>query len=188
MNRVIRQSHRLWEPEQAIPLEPFAGDGPKSPARFVVDFIRANIRHQYGFALNSSTVLEEWLHVYPKGHKQTWFNRKAGKPISFSEKLAGENKVIEQLTRNNSLFLSAAAQNSHEMLLPIYNWFWNSLTFVLGDRSVESIRTAEMCNDGETRDLIARLLRVADLGIADLTVDEEREEFAEKGITSFEEV
>ena len=55
--------------------------------------------------------------------------------MSFSEKLSGENKVIEQLTRNNSLFLSSAAQNNHEMLLPIYNWFWTTLVFVTGDRS-----------------------------------------------------
>ena len=79
--------------------------------------------------MNSTAVLEEWLHVYPQGKKQTWFNRKAGKPISFGEKLAGENRVIEQLTRNNSLFLSAAAQNNHEMLLPIYHWFRNTLHY-----------------------------------------------------------
>jgi uncharacterized protein len=180
MNRVLRESHRLWEPEQAIPLEPFVGEVAESPARFVVDFIHAAVRHQYGFALNSSTVLEEWLHVYPKGKKQTWFNRKAGKPISFSEKLAGENRVIEQLTRKNSLFLSAAAQNNHEMLRPICDWFWTTLVFVTGDRSVETRQTIKMCEDSEARALIARLLSVADLGIADLVSVESTSTLAEK--------
>jgi AAA15 family ATPase/GTPase len=188
MNRAIRQSQRFWEPEQAIPLEAFAGEAPECSSRFVVDFIQGRVRHQYGFAANTAAVTEEWLHVYPNGKKQAWFQRKGGEPILFGEKLLGENRVIEQLTRNNSLFLSAAAQNNHEMLVPVYKWFWNSHTFVLGDRSIESIRTAEMCNDSETRDLIARLLRAADLGIADVIVEEEREEFSEKGITSFEEV
>jgi energy-coupling factor transporter ATP-binding protein EcfA2 len=175
MNRVIRQSHRLWEPEQPIPLEPFAGEGPETPTRFGVDFIHAGIRHQYGFAVNSAAVLEEWLHVYPKGKKQTWFNRKAGSPISFGEKLAGENRVIEQLTRNNSLFLSAAAQNNHEMLLPVYDWFWTNLVFVTGDRSEETKQTIKMCEeDRETRALITRLLSGADLGIADLTITTKR--------------
>ena len=50
-------------------------------------------------------------------------SRQADRAISFSDKLAGENKMIAQLVRKNSLFLSAAAQNNHEMLLPIYNWF-----------------------------------------------------------------
>lgn len=182
MDRAIHDSHRLWEPEKPIPLQPYAGEVPECPARFVVDFIHAGIRHQYGFAANSVAVLEEWLHVYPKGKKQTWFSRKAGSPISFSEKLAGENKVIEQLTRTNSLFLSAAAQNNHEMLLPIYNWFWNSLTFVVGGRRLEHKHTAEMCSDVETRSLITRLLCIADLGIADLNVEIENvpEEFKEK--------
>lgn len=175
MNRVIRESHRFWEPEQPIPLEPFVGEGPECPTRFVIDFIRENIRHQYGFVVNSSSVLEEWLHVYPKGHKQTWFRRKAGEKMSFSEKLRGENTVIEQLTRNNSLFLSAAAQNNHEMLLPVCNWFWITLVFVIGDRNEETKQTIKMCEeDRETLTLVTRLLSVADLGIAELIITAER--------------
>jgi uncharacterized protein len=181
MNRVLRESHRLWEPEQAIPLEPFAGEAPETPTQLVVDFIHANIRHQYGFTVNSSKVLEEWLHVYPKGKKQTWFNRKAGRPISFSEKLAGENRVIEQLARKNSLFLSAAAQNNHEMLRPIYDWFWTNLVFVTGDRSEETKQTIKMCEeDRETNALITRLLSIADLGIADISITESTGGLAEQ--------
>jgi uncharacterized protein len=182
MDRAIHDSHRRWEPEQAIPLDPFAGEAAESLTRFAVDFVHGDIRHQYGFAVNSTAVQEEWLHVYPKGKRQAWFERKAGRPISFSEKLAGENRVIEQLTRNNSLFLSAAAQNNHEMLLPIYNWFWNTLTFVGGGRRSLRKQTVEMCNDAETRSLITRLLCSADLGIADLSVEVENvsEEFREK--------
>jgi uncharacterized protein len=189
-DRVIHDSHRLWEPEQPIPLEPFAGEGSETPTRFVVDFIHAGVRHQYGFAVNSAAVLEEWMHVYPNGKKQTWFNRRAGSPISFGEKLAGENRVIEQLTRNNSLFLSAAAQNNHEMLLPVYNWFWNTFRFVVGERNVVSRLTAEMCNDSETRAGIVRLLNVADLGIADLSITAGKapEKLGEKGSTSWEEI
>ena len=182
MDDAIHNSHRLWEPAQPIPVEPFMGEVPERPTRFVVDFIHADIRHQYGFVMNSAAVLEEWLHVYPKGKRQAWFNRKVGAPISFSEKLAGENRVIEQLTRNNSLFLSAAAQNNHEMLLPVFNWFWNTLTFVAGSRTSERKQTVEMCNDAETRALITRLLCRADLGIADLavTVENVPEELTEK--------
>jgi AAA15 family ATPase/GTPase len=170
MNRTIRDSHRLWEPEQAIPLESFAGEADECPSTFMVDFVHAEVHHQYGFVVNSESVLEEWLYVYPKGKRQTWFSRKVGKPITFSEKLAGENRVIDQLTRRNSLFLSAAAQNNHEMLRPIYDWFWTTLVFVAGDRSVETKQTIKMCEDSETRALIARLLSIADLGIGDLRV------------------
>jgi len=138
--------------------------------------------------VNSTAVIGEWLHVYPKGKKQTWFNGKAGSPISFGEKLAGQNRVIEQLTRNNSLFLSAAAQNNHEMLRPVYNWFWSTFRFLVGERNEVSRRTAEMCNDSETRAGIVRLLNIADLGIADLsiTVENAPEKLGEKTGTSWE--
>jgi hypothetical protein len=79
------------------------------------------------------------------------------------------------LTRSNSLFLSAAAQNNHEMLLPIYNWFWTTLVFVIGGRSEETKQTIKMCQESpETRALITRLLSIADLGIADLTITVKR--------------
>jgi AAA15 family ATPase/GTPase len=41
MNRTIRDSHRLWEPEQAIPLESFAGEADECPSTFMVDFVHA---------------------------------------------------------------------------------------------------------------------------------------------------
>lgn len=182
VQRAIHQSHRLWKPEQPIPRESFAGEPADHPTRFIVDFIRTDVRHQYGFVANSTAVLEEWLHVYPRGKRQTWFSRKVGNRISFSDKLIGENRVIEQLTRNNSLFLSAAAQNNHEMLLPIFNWFSSTLTLVTGERAMERQRTVEMCNDVETRGLIARLLSGADLGIADVSVESLPDEVMDKAV------
>ncbi len=97
-----------------------------------------------------------------KGTEQTWFSRKAEEPHVIQRQAAwARTEVIEQLTRNNSLFLSAAAQNNHEMLLPIYNWFWTTLVFVTGDRSEQTKQTIKMCEeDRETRALIARLLSV----------------------------
>jgi AAA15 family ATPase/GTPase len=172
LHDVILDSHRFWKPERSIPRVPFVRDI-ESPSRFVIDFIRDGIRHQYGFAVDSSAILEEWLHVYPKGKRQVWFSRRLGKPFSFSAKLTGENKMIGQLTRNNSLFLSAAAQNNHELLLPVYKWVSRFLVFVIGDRDVWQLRTASMCNEIETRALMAQLLRVADLGISDVQVAEE---------------
>ena len=169
MGNAVRDSHRLWEPGQQIPVEPFAGEADGLPTTFMVDSVFAGIRHQYGFAINSDGVLQEWLHVYPKGKKQTWFSRKGG-PISFGEKLIGDNRVIEQLTRKNSLFLSAAAQNNHEMLLPVYNWFRNSLKLFVGGRGLDTAQTINMCEDPDALGIITRLLRVADLGIADLRV------------------
>lgn len=170
----VLASHQGWQPDGPIPREPFAMDEESGEAssEFEVDFLIDGIRHQYAFALDSKAILREWLCVYPNGKKQTWFNRATGKPTSFGSKMPGENRVIEGLTRKNSLFLSAAAQNNHEALLPVYRWFRRSLSFVVGDRDVWKLRTANLCTKEDYRNAVARFVSAADLGIADLCVEE----------------
>jgi AAA15 family ATPase/GTPase len=173
MASAVSLSHRGWSPDAPIPRQPFMTDEESSlePSEFEADFLLAGVRHRYGFRVNSQVVLEEWLYVYPKGKKQTWFHRKRGNPIVFSNKMPGENRVIENLTRQNSLFLSAAAQNAHEALLPIFTWL-SGLLFVIGDRSQYSEHTARLCSKLDYRNEIARLVSVADLGIAEMSVED----------------
>jgi predicted ATPase len=174
MAKAVEESHRNWKPEGPIPREPFLSDAETStePTEIEADFLLANVRYRYGFRVDSETVLEEWLYVYPKGKKQTWFYRKRGSPIAFSSRMTGENRTIENLTRKNSLFLSAAAQNNHEALLPVYEWL-SDLLFVIGERAVYQWRTARLCAESDFRNSVAKLVSLADLGITDLEVKEE---------------
>jgi len=172
-------SHTQWQPGQRIPVEPFAGDDPAIPCEFSVDFLLDGVRHQYGFSANSQAILREWLYAYPKGKRQLWFSRGENGPISFGAKMPGENKVIEGLVRKNSLFLSAAAQNNHAALSPVYAWFSESELFEIGRNAMggrSSFRAmldaAQFCQEETDRSTIARLLTQADLGIADLALEE----------------
>jgi hypothetical protein len=131
--------------------------------------------------MNPLAVLEEWMYAYPAGKKQTWFSREADKPIYFSTKLLGDNRAIERLTRPNSLFLSAAAQNNHEALSVIYRWFSNSLSFVTGERSATRSLAKVLHSNAGLRQRLARSLSLADLGITDLVVkDLSAKDFGEK--------
>ena len=177
MANAVKFSHSQWQPDQRIPVEPFAGDDPALPSEFSVDFLLAGIRYQYGFAANSQAILREWLFVYPQRKKQVWFKRVEGAPISFGAKMPGENKVIESLVRKNSLFLSAAAQNNHAVLSPVYGWFAQPTSFVIGHhgqigRAAYGAHAARFCQEEADRATIARLLTQADLGIADLSVED----------------
>ena len=116
-------------------------------------------------------MLEEWLYVYPNGKKQTWFHRKQGSPIVFSKKMPGENRTIEALTRKNSLFLSAAAQNNHEALLPVYGWL-AGMSFVLVSRPFIIGYTTMLCAQSDVKNQIARMVSVADLGIDEMVVQQ----------------
>ena len=81
------------------------------------------VRHQYGFVASDECFLEEWLYVWPHGKKQVWFERDNNK-FKFGEHLKGENKVVEDATRPNALFLSTAVQLKHDQLEEIYAWFF----------------------------------------------------------------
>src|ERR1019366_8547829 len=173
MASAVSLSHRDWSPDGPIPREPFMAneESKREPSEIEVDFLLAGVRHRYGFRVDSQAVLEEWLYVYPKGKKQTWFHRKRGNPIVFSDKMPGENRTIENLTRQNSLFLSAAAQNAHEAVLPIFTWLSGFLC-VIGDRRKYRSHTAELCSKLDYKNEIARLVSVADLGIAEMRVED----------------
>jgi AAA15 family ATPase/GTPase len=176
MANAVKFSHSQWQPDQRIPTDPFAGDDPALPSEFSADFLLDGIRHQYGFAASPQAILREWLYVYPKSKRQVWFERAEGTPISFGAKMPGENKVIEGLTRKNSLFLSTAAQNNHEVLAPVYRWFSQSISFVIGNlglasRVAHNESTAQFCQEEVDKATITRLLTQADLGIEGLRIE-----------------
>jgi len=123
MRDAVLSSQGSWIPDKGVPRDPF-GCGPKrsEPSLFEVMFFIDGIRYQYGFAANDECFLEEWLHAWPKGKKRVWFARDESK-FKFGDDLRGENKRIQEITRPNSLFISAAAQNNHRRLMPIFSWF-----------------------------------------------------------------
>ena len=174
MANAVRFSHTAWQPDQRIAVEPFAGNDPAVPSEFSVDFLLSGIRRQYGFVANSQAILQEWLYVYPKGKKQVWFKRDEGGPIFFGARMPGENKAIEGFVRRNSLFLSVAAQNNHQALLPIFEWFSESISIIghlaLFGRTYRIVELTEL--DETDRAAVLGLLRHADLGIAELAIEE----------------
>jgi hypothetical protein len=175
MAGAVQHSQRTWSPGGPIPREPFLLD-PQSksdPSSFDVDLLIDGVRFNYGFTLNDSEVLKEWLHAYPT-HKrpikrQTWFKREAN-TYAFGKKLIGDNRAIERLTRPNSLFLSAAAQNNHDALLPIYKWFTEQFRYAPVERGYLRMQTAEMCQDEGFRLSLHHILRAADLGVLGVDV------------------
>lgn len=119
--------------------------------------------------------------------------------------MKGENKLIEEITRNNALFVSAAVQNKHIQLTPIFSWFrslqpinlptitpqvsssWFSGTALdrwLEKGVAEARQPALFENPTSDESLIERfrsLLTNADAGIIDLKVDKsESDEFARR--------
>ncbi|MEZ4301076.1 MAG: ATP-binding protein [Polyangiaceae bacterium] len=123
MRSAVLQSHRLWEPGGGTPQQPFALNAhAQSPSTFEVDIWTGGTRHRYGLILSQKRVEEEWLYTVRGTRRQTLFERE-GDRFEFGRGFSGENETIRGLTRANSLFLSAAAQNNHAGALPVFSWF-----------------------------------------------------------------
>lgn len=177
MSSVVLHSHRHWPPEGPIPRDPFLLDeeARRGVSAYEVDVLIEGTRFSYSFALNDQEVVTERLDAYPIGRKTTkrqmWFQRE-GRAFTFGKNLRGDKSAIERITRPNSLFLSAAAQNNHEALLPVYRWFAEKLTHVQKDREPFHIETLRICQEPKIKQTLVELLKEADLGIVGLSVRE----------------
>lgn len=176
MARAVIESQTAWKPEAPIPRSPFLLDSTAKdePSKFDIEFVIDSVRYAYGFSLSTHRVEHEYLFAFPRGRQQVWFERDASSKKAFEpgKHLLGENKTIWALTRPNSLFLSAAAQNNHKTLSPIHRWFASEVHTVTPEDRDEHIRLAMVAaGRKEGRAFILRLLGAADLGIVDLAVE-----------------
>lgn len=64
----VLESHQRWEPNGSTGREPFRLDQARStePTTFVFDLVAEGVRYEYGFALDDTRVLEEWLFSWPQ--------------------------------------------------------------------------------------------------------------------------
>ncbi|HKY40152.1 MAG TPA: ATP-binding protein [Polyangiaceae bacterium] len=183
MRDAVLLSYRSWEPETGVPVEPFALSQKRmAPSFYEVEIIANDVRFRYGFVIGRNRVEEEWLFAWPHGHKQTWFERE-GDSFKFGGNLHGDNEAIRGLTRDNSLFLSVAAQNNHAALMTVFRWFRGiQVTARRGSTAHPANAIANMFSRhlslfGEEESLNDRkalldLLQAADTGIVDMRVDE----------------
>jgi hypothetical protein len=124
MRSAVLFSHQRGDRGTGIPRAPFALDPAcrAAPSSFDIDFVIDGIRHHYGFQASDEAFLAEWLFAFPHGRRQTLFEREE-QIFEFGRSLKGRNRIISELTRPNSLFLSAATQNDHDYLSKISSFF-----------------------------------------------------------------
>lgn len=111
----------------------------------------------------------EWLHTYPRGRRQVWFDRRDGEITFPGEGLRGEKLDLARRTRRDSLYLTVAAKFNQEQLFPVFEWFRDNLWLISPewpDRGQRQSYTKDrVLRDPEFRDRVTRLLAVADMGI-----------------------
>ncbi|MFC1976125.1 ATP/GTP-binding protein [Chloroflexota bacterium] len=177
----VRKSYEN-NPDAPIPIHPFRLDieSSENPTEFEITFIHKDIRYEYGFSADQDRVYEEWLIAYPKGAAQVWFERPSEPNAKetdwyFGRQLKGEKYKLVPLTRSNALFLSVAAQFNHPQLSTVYEWFAKYLQVISDDLPRELLEFITLRNVRKNKDLhskVKNLLKIADLGIADFSIEE----------------
>jgi hypothetical protein len=174
----IRSSFKQ-DPDAATKITPFLLGAPATskPTSLEAAFVAQDgVLYRYGFSLDQTTVLEEWLLSYEAGRPRQLFRRHTaedGRPrFKFSSYLRGEKQKLTGLTRRNALFLSVGASLNNEQLGTPYRWLTRHITSVSADR-LSSFPAAQMLLEMKVETARVRdLLRYADLGIVDFVLTE----------------
>ncbi|OYU00700.1 MAG: hypothetical protein CFE36_14500 [Sphingomonadaceae bacterium PASS1] len=126
MRSAILHSHTRGNPEGGVPRRPFALDASATerPSILEADFLIDGIRYQFGFEANNERFTKEWLYSFPEGKRRKLYDR-TDQNVSFGPSMRGPKRLLSELMRPNSLFLSTATQNDHEQLSEIRKFFSN---------------------------------------------------------------
>jgi uncharacterized protein len=169
----IRDSHNAWKPDSPINRDAFALESSEDvPTLFDTAFVIDGVRYEYGFKLDSKTIVGEWLYAYPNGRRQMWFTRSSNddERMRFGKHFYGENRTIDTLTRKNSLFLSAAAQNNHELITPIFRGLTEGVSFDFGFRKNVGAEYSKQLKNPKLIEQISRMMGLADVGVVGVDV------------------
>lgn len=178
-------SHKSQDATDPIPRNPFLLDAGSAerPTRFDCLFSVQDSDagapqevYEYGFSCTDTEFTEEWLHQIVRRKRQTTvmlFKRATADGavrMTFGSRLRGGNRAIAALTRPNSLFLSAAAQNNHPQLGRIHRQFLEPWQVHSGEVNEQQIAKALVRLDRPGA--FMELMRQADLGVEDVELDE----------------
>ena len=167
MRRMVSWSQIKGTPGGGIPprhefrLDP-AWSG--KPSCFDIDFVLDGVRYHYGFEASDEAFVSEWLYEIPKAHRRKLYERD-GDRFDFGRHLQGRNRNVAELTRPNSLFLSAAAQLGHPQLSGIYGYF-RDMAFMFSPTVNSNAASSIFANADEAiRKRVIRFLRAIDTGV-----------------------
>ncbi|MEO3859357.1 hypothetical protein [Acrocarpospora sp. B8E8] len=110
-------------------------EGPKGeddPSFFEADFVIDAVRWTYGFELGPTRVVAEWIHSYPRGHRQVWMDRDTSRAevYEWPGNRVKDRAQLVRRTRPNALLLSTAGTDNHPQLSALFHWFRRNLLLI----------------------------------------------------------
>ncbi|MCJ2131576.1 AAA family ATPase [Methylobacterium sp. E-045] len=194
LRSAVLHSQSKWEPDGGTRVRPF-GDkhGRNDLTSIEVEFILEDVRYVYGIVAHPGFFAEEWLKSFPLGRERPLFQRISSVSPDFyklkpGSEIEGQIKVnasehftkdLEYLDgavtrcRQNSLFLSVAAQDNHPICLKIYQWFRSIQVdniSISTDRSFAMSAAELIASDPQSKSSILTVMKAADPNLVDIRV------------------
>jgi AAA15 family ATPase/GTPase len=170
MRRIVLTSFKAPGRSSRISRHPFRldSDAMNTPSEFSVDLVLNGIRHEYGFRVDDTRVMEEWAYRYTHGKASTLFRRTGDNVDLIGDLNRAKGRAVKEILRPHSLFLSAAAAADHPDFLPLYEWFDSNLILCeASSRTARWLYTAHLLTHENRRAQVLDMLHAADLGITD---------------------
>lgn len=166
----ILNSSRESQAGEKIAVTPFllSTETENQPSLFEFVFIVNNVKYRYGFCLNNTEVVDEWL-FEAKKIKETLLFKRHLQEFDISTKFKEGNKV-KDLTRNNALLLSVAAQFNIKIAKDILSWFIR-LNVISGLSEYNPV-TIDYVSTPEHKKQFIDILKTADFSIEDFKLQE----------------
>ncbi len=174
---VVNSAVGIREGDKYNNIIPFLFDpiSAEQPTELEITFLEDGVRYQYGFAINQTRIVKEWLLVYKARKSQRWFEREYNQNTDQYDWYFGSHLLDSQRhnlwkesTRANALFLSTAVNLNSEQLRPIYNWFFSKLVIIFAGFPIPITATLEYLKNQDNKNKLLTFLQAADLGITDV--------------------
>ncbi|HEY0935944.1 MAG TPA: ATP-binding protein [Trebonia sp.] len=179
---MVGRSDRDSEPGRGTRRLPFRLDPAVAaePSSYAVDLLVDGVRTTYGFSLDDTQILEEWLYSYPLRRRRVVFERNREEFNWGEESRRSDVRKLTDIVAPTALFLSVAARfdsrsdggrdETAELLHSVFTWLWQRVSrdvhlLRYRDRNTSYVRWLE---DPALRTSIVELLHGADVGLLDV--------------------
>lgn len=159
----------------------------KEPSSFEMIFIVGENRFRYGFEIYNASIESEWLFVKPVGtSRESYCFKREKQSILVNTKSFKGAGGISSKTRNNALFLSTCAQFNVEISMLIKDWFRDRFNILSGlDDNTIHYTARQYINDPDMRNRIVEFIKLIDLGITNITLEESEAEYVPESVSQF---
>lgn len=147
------------------------------PSEFDVSFLHDGIRYKYGFKVTVNKVVEEWFYSFPKKQPRKLFERNAAskQPFIFGSHWEGDKSDIAKKTRENSLFVTVAANYNNKFAKIVFDFF-HELVDIFGSKKSPPIKMIAdslfMDKKISSDEIYEFSIKKADMGISKIIVEE----------------